>query len=71
MLILTRRMGEKAFIGDDITIVVLDVGTNQIRLGFEAPKEVNIVREELVNPNIKKLKKNKDIKKINNNTNEE
>ena len=48
MLILTRRKGESIMIGDDIVVTVLDIRGSQIRLGFEAPNDVNIVREELL-----------------------
>lgn len=47
MLILTRRIGESIHIGDDITIVVLDVKGSQVRLGVEAPQGVAIDRQEI------------------------
>lgn len=47
MLILTRRVDERIFIGDDITLCVLDIEGNRVRLGLEAPKEVAILREEI------------------------
>jgi len=47
MLLLTRRVGETVMIGDDVTVTVLGVKGNQIRLGFEAPKETKILREEI------------------------
>ena len=47
MLILTRREGESVKIGDGITITVLDVKGNQVRLGIEAPKDVAVHREEI------------------------
>lgn len=49
MLILTRRVGETLIIGDDVTITVLDAKGNQIRLGIEAPKEVEVHRKEIYN----------------------
>lgn len=48
MLILTRRVGETLYIGDDIQVAVLDIRGNQIRIGIEAPRGVNIAREELL-----------------------
>lgn len=47
MLILTRRVDERIFIGDDITLCVLDIEGNRVRLGLDAPKEVAILREEI------------------------
>jgi carbon storage regulator len=47
MLILTRRVGETVMVGDDITITVLGVKGNQVRIGVNAPKEVSVHREEI------------------------
>lgn len=47
MLILTRRVGETLVIGDDVTVTVLGVKGNQVRLGVNAPKEVAVHREEI------------------------
>ena len=45
MLILTRKVGESVLIGDDISITVLSVRGNQVKLGVQAPKEVSVHRE--------------------------
>ena len=47
MLILTRRVGETLVIGDDVTVTVLGVRGNQVRLGVNAPKDVAVHREEI------------------------
>ena len=47
MLILTRKVGESVLIGDDISITVLSVRGNQVKLGVQAPKEVSVHREEI------------------------
>ena len=47
MLILTRRVGETVMIGDEVTITVLGVKGNQVRIGINAPKHVAVHREEI------------------------
>ena len=47
MLILTRRVGETLMVGDDVTVSVLGVKGNQVRIGVNAPKEVAVHREEI------------------------
>lgn len=47
MLILTRRVGESLMIGDDVVVTVLASKGNQIRIGIEAPREVEVHREEV------------------------
>jgi carbon storage regulator len=50
MLVLTRKMGEKILIGDDVAITVLAVKDNRVRLGLSAPENVSILRLEVVFP---------------------
>ena len=50
MLILTRKVGEKLIIGDDISITTLNIKGNQVRLGIDAPRELTIRRDEIEMP---------------------
>ena len=47
MLILTRRVGEKVMIGDNVTVAIIGVKGNQIRIGIRAPKDVTVHRQEI------------------------
>lgn len=47
MLILTRRIGETLMVGDEVTVTVLGVNGNQVRIGVNAPKDVPVHREEI------------------------
>ncbi len=47
MLILTRRVGETLMIGDEVSVTVLGVKGNQVRIGVNAPREVSVHREEI------------------------
>jgi carbon storage regulator len=47
MLILTRRVGESLMIGDEVSVAVLGVKGNQVRIGVNAPKDVSVHREEI------------------------
>ena len=49
MLILTRRVGETLMIGDSVSVTVLGVKGNQVRIGVDAPKDVSVHREEIFN----------------------
>ena len=51
MLILTRRVDESLLIGDKVTVTILGVKGNQVRIGVDAPREVSVQREELLEQN--------------------
>ncbi len=48
MLILSRRMDEVILIGDDIRLTVVDISSNQVKIGIDAPREKTILREEIL-----------------------
>lgn len=47
MLVLTRKLGEKIQIGDDISILIMEIKGKQVRLGIEAPPNIKVHREEI------------------------
>lgn len=47
MLVLSRKVGERILLGEDIVISVVRIGPNTVKIGIDAPKDMNIVREEL------------------------
>lgn len=49
MLVLTRRVGQKFFIGHDISVEIISVDGSQVRIGISAPKEIVVHREEIYN----------------------
>ena len=55
MLVLTRRIGETLRIADNILVTIVEVKGNQVRLGIDAPADVSVLREELVQPDPKPL----------------
>jgi len=59
MLILTRRVGETLMIGDEVTVTVLGVKGNQVRIGVNAPKDVAVHREEI----FERIKREDDVKR--------
>jgi carbon storage regulator len=54
MLILSRRVGEKLIIGENVTITILGVKGNQIRIGIDAPRDIQVNREEIFQRILKK-----------------
>ncbi|GAX87227.1 carbon storage regulator [Lebetimonas natsushimae] len=68
MLVISRKINEKIKIGDNIEIVIVSIDKNQVKIGIEAPKNLTILRSELLEnikeENIKAAKQNIDIKEI-------
>ena len=63
MLILTRRVDESLVIGDNVTVTLLGVKGNQVRIGVDAPRDVTVHREELAqkqDPRARTLSRNRD-----------
>lgn len=50
MLVLSRKPGEKILIGEHVTVTIVRIGPNVVKIGIEAPTTINIVREELCEP---------------------
>lgn len=48
MLVLTRKVGERTYIGKDIVVTIVQVDHGKVRIGIDAPKDVTIVREEVL-----------------------
>ena len=61
MLVLTRRVGEKLVIGENVTVTILGVKGNQIRIGIDAPRDITVNREEIYQ---RILKERKDLRMV-------
>lgn len=65
MLILTRKLNERIFIGEHIVLVILGVENNRVKLGIEAPGDIPILREEIID-DVAKLKIEANLKSYSN-----
>jgi len=64
MLVISRKENQRIKIGDNIEIVIVEINKNQVKIGIEAPKEVQILRSELIDEITKEnIKANKEISK--------
>ena len=52
MLVLTRKVGERIQLGDKITVTLVKISGNVVRIGIEAPPDVSVVRQELATPSV-------------------
>ena len=59
MLVLSRKLGEKIIIGDNIVLTIVKIDRNQIRIGIEAPQDIPVYREEIA-PNRMELAKDRE-----------
>lgn len=50
MLVLTRKIGEKIHIGDNVILTVVEIDRGKVRIGIEAPRDIIVMREELLHP---------------------
>ena len=55
MLVLSRKLGEKIVIGDNIVVTVVKIDRNQIRIGIEAPTDIPVYRQEIAPNRVEKL----------------
>lgn len=54
MLVLSRKVGERLVIGEDIILTIVRIGPNTVKIGIDAPRDMNIAREELVRDKVSK-----------------
>ena len=56
MLVLSRRRGETILVGDDIRVTITDIRNGQVKIGIDAPKHINVVRLELVERAVQRVR---------------